>query len=118
MSRRSIVTIVALVFVAVSGFSQTAGDKTMSVLSQDESISLAQSIVYPEFALRCGIQGRVYVKALITEDGKVASATIQKGLGFGCDEAALTGIKRHQFTKSETGGHRSVLIPVRFKLSS
>jgi TonB family protein len=81
--------------------------------------AIQEKIVYPEIAKRAGIEGKVYVQAFIDEKGNVVSAKILKGIGAGCDEAALNAIKK---TKFIPGGHNGrtvktqVSIPIVFKL--
>jgi TonB family protein len=81
--------------------------------------SIQEKIVYPEIAKRAGIEGKVYILAFIDENGNVASARIIKGIGAGCDEAALEAVKQ---TKFIPGRQRSkpvkvqVTVPIVFKL--
>lgn len=50
---------------------------------------LHDKIVYPQLAQEYAIEGRVSVMVYVSEKGEVYKARILKGLGFGCDEAAL-----------------------------
>lgn len=81
--------------------------------------AIQEKIIYPEIAKRAGIEGKVYVQAFIDENGNVVNAKILKGIGAGCDEAALNAIKE---TKFIPGGHNGrtvktqVSIPIMFKL--
>ena len=72
------------------------GDYFVAVEEMPEPIGgmygCQSKIKYPEIAKRAGIEGKVYVLALIDEDGNVASARIIKGIGAGCDEAALDAV--------------------------
>lgn len=80
---------------------------------------IQKNIVYPEIAKRAGIEGKVYVLALINEEGIVDNAKIIKGIGGGCDEVALNAIKDAKFTPGRQRGKRvkvKVTIPVVFKL--
>jgi protein TonB len=61
-------------------------------------------IEYPEIAKRAGIQGKVYVKAFVDENGNVTSAEVVKGIGGGCDEAALDAIFKTKFTPGKQRG--------------
>jgi len=61
------------------------------VLSLD---SLSKLIKGPEIAARAGVTGDVIVQLKIDSDGKVYKAKILKGIGAGCDEAALALLKR------------------------
>ena len=53
--------------------------------------------VYPDEARSSEIEGTVTVQAVVDCSGKVASATLVKGLGHGLDDAALTAIKKTEF---------------------
>jgi TonB family protein len=81
--------------------------------------SIQSKIIYPEIAKRAGIEGKVYVQAFIDENGNVANAKIIKGIGAGCDEAALDAVKQ---TKFKPGRQKDkpvkvqVSIPIVFKL--
>jgi len=81
--------------------------------------SIQSKIKYPEIAKRAGIEGKVYVLAFIDETGNVANAKIIKGIGAGCDEAALDAIKQTKFKPGRQKGKPvkvQVSIPIVFKL--
>lgn len=81
--------------------------------------SIQSKIVYPEIAKRAGIEGKIYVQAFIDETGNVVSAKILKGIGAGCDEAALNAVKETKFTPGKQRGKpvkTQVSIPIMFKL--
>lgn len=81
--------------------------------------SIQSKIKYPEIAKRAGIEGKVYVLAFIDETGNVANAKIIKGIGAGCDEAALDAVKQTKFTPGRQRGKPvkvQVTIPIVFKL--
>ena len=48
---------------------------------------------YPSDARRNGIQGKVYVSAVITKTGEMIDEKVEEGLGYGMDEEALRIIK-------------------------
>ena len=50
---------------------------------------IAEHLVYPQEAKEAGITGRVFVGVIVMEDGSLACAKVLRGLGYGCDEAAL-----------------------------
>jgi TonB family protein len=82
--------------------------------------SIQEKIVYPEIAKRAGIEGRVYVLAFIDENGNVAEAKIIKGIGAGCDEAALSAVTQTRFTPARHKGENvkvQVSIPIMFSLN-
>ncbi|MGQ9798959.1 MAG: energy transducer TonB [Ignavibacterium sp.] len=81
--------------------------------------AIQQKIVYPEIAKRAGVEGKVYVLAFVDENGDVRDAKIMKGIGAGCDEAALEAVKKTKFKPGKQRGKPvkvQVSIPVVFKL--
>ncbi len=50
------------------------------------------NLVYPENARRMGITGRVFVEFTIEPDGAVDKVKAIKGIGAGCDEAAVRAV--------------------------
>ncbi|MBI5663066.1 MAG: energy transducer TonB [Ignavibacterium album] len=81
--------------------------------------AIQSKIVYPEIAKRAGVEGKVYVLAFVDENGDVRDAKIIKGIGAGCDEAALEAVKKTKFKPGKQRGKPvrvQVSIPVVFKL--
>jgi protein TonB len=81
--------------------------------------AIQQKIVYPEIAKRAGIQGRVFVKAYVDKEGIVKKVELIKGIGGGCDEAALEAVKQIKFKPGKQRGKPvsvQVSIPILFKL--
>lgn len=81
--------------------------------------SIQKNIRYPEIAKRAGIEGKVFVLAFIDEEGNVANARVVKGIGAGCDEAALDAVKGVKFNPGRHQGKPvkvQVTIPIQFKL--
>jgi protein TonB len=81
--------------------------------------SIQEKIVYPEIAKRAGVEGKVYVLAFVNEQGEVTKAQIIKGIGAGCDEAALNAVLKTRFTPGKQRGKPvkvQVSIPIIFKL--
>ncbi|MEM9822025.1 MAG: energy transducer TonB, partial [Bacteroidota bacterium] len=52
------------------------------------------NIKYPFLALENEIQGVVRIQLSLNEDCEIEALNVVRGLGFGCDEAALKGIKQ------------------------
>lgn len=50
---------------------------------------LRKELKYPDDALRRGISGRVFIRFIVTDEGRIRDAEIVKGLGSGLDEEAL-----------------------------
>jgi len=81
--------------------------------------SIQSKIKYPEIAKRAGVEGKVFVQAFIDENGNVVEAKIIKGIGAGCDEAALDAVKSTKFSPGKEKGKPvkvQVSIPIMFKL--
>ena len=82
--------------------------------------AIAEHITYPEIAKRAGIQGKVFVNVVLDIDGTVLKTEVKKGIGAGCDEAAVNAIKACEFTPGYKDGEplkTELTIPVAFKLS-
>lgn len=72
------------------------------------------SVKYPEMARRAGIEGRVTVQFIVNEQGNVENAQVVRGIGGGCDEAALEAVENAKFTP---GKQRGRPVPVRMTIS-
>lgn len=82
--------------------------------------AIQRAVVYPEIAKRAGVQGRVYVLAYVNEKGEVTKAEVQKGIGAGCDEAAVAAVLKAKFIPGKQRGQPvkvRVSIPIRFQLN-
>jgi protein TonB len=80
---------------------------------------IQEKIVYPEIAKRAGVEGKVYVLAFVDESGNVTKAQVLKGIGAGCDEAALDAVQKTRFKPGKQRGKPvkvQVSIPIIFKL--
>ena len=80
---------------------------------------IQEKIVYPEIAKRAGVEGKVYVLAFVDESGTVTKAQVLKGIGAGCDEAALDAVQKTRFKPGKQRGKPvkvQVSIPIIFKL--
>jgi protein TonB len=76
-------------------------------------------IEYPEIAKRIGIEGKVFVRAFVDETGTVTNAEVVKGIGAGCDEAALDAVLKTKFNPGKQRGKPikvQVTVPILFKL--
>ena len=82
-------------------------------------VAIQKKIKYPEIAKRAGVEGKVYVLAFVNEQGIVTKAQVIKGIGAGCDEAALNAVLKTKFTPGKQRGKPvkvQVSIPILFKL--
>jgi protein TonB len=80
---------------------------------------IQEKIVYPEIAKRAGVEGKVYVLAFVDQTGTVTKAQVIKGIGAGCDEAALDAVLKTKFKPGKQRGkpvNVQVSIPIIFKL--
>ncbi len=81
--------------------------------------AIQEKITYPEKAKVNGVQGRVFVKAFINEQGDVDKVELLKGIGAGCDSVAMNAIKQTKFNPGMQKGKPvkvQVSIPIVFKL--
>lgn len=74
--------------------------------------AVMKHITYPEIARKAGLEGRVYVQFVIDERGKVHNPVVVRGIGGGCDEAAVEAVKKVTFTPGLQRGK-----PVKVKYS-
>ncbi|MCZ7602989.1 MAG: energy transducer TonB [Melioribacteraceae bacterium] len=82
-------------------------------------MAIQEKIVYPKKAKEAGIQGRVFVKAFINEEGIVDKVELLKGFDPECDSVAMNAIKQTKFTSPKQRGEPvkvQVAIPIVFKL--
>ncbi len=73
-----------------------------------------KKLEYPEIAKRMGKQGKVYLLVYVNESGVVDDVKVIKGIGGGCDEAAVKAIKELKFSPAKNGG---VAVKVKLSLS-
>jgi protein TonB len=60
--------------------------------------AIYRHVTYPEIARKAGIEGRVVLQFIVDERGNVVNPIVIRGIGGGCDEAALEAIKNVKFT--------------------
>ena len=83
---------------------------------------IQQNLKYPPRARRMGIEGRVFIKAVIEKDGAISNAAVMKGIGAGCDEEALQIIR--SFPRWIPGKQRGkpvrvrMTFPIKFRLDN
>jgi protein TonB len=54
---------------------------------------LAHAVVYPEIARELGITGVVYIAFVIEKDGSITQVVVKRGIGGGCEDAAVRAVK-------------------------
>ena len=82
--------------------------------------SIYKQIKYPEVAQKAGVEGKVYLLIYINENGDVDDVKVIKGLGAGCDEAAIEVIKNTKFNPGKDNGTPikvKLSLPITFKLN-
>lgn len=81
---------------------------------------IQKRVIYPSVALQTGIEGKVYVRAMVNEAGVVTQTEILKGIGAGCDEAAADAVSKTKFKPGIQRGKPvkvQITIPIVFKKS-
>ncbi len=80
---------------------------------------LQKKINYPEIAKKAGVEGRVIVQFVVTEQGTVADPVVVRGIGAGCDEEAIRAVQTARFTPGKQRGKPvkvKMSLPITFKL--
>ena len=108
-----------LLFFVANGFAQEEKlDKYPEPVGGIEA--MIKNVTYPQTAKDQGIEGKVFVKAIIDEKGNVLETSILKSVNDDFDKAAMDAIKKTKFTpgiKDNKPVKAEVTIPVMFKLS-
>lgn len=82
--------------------------------------ALQRSIQYPDMARRSGIEGRVFVQFVVDEQGRPSEVQAVRGIGGGCDEAAVNAVRNARFTPGLQRGRPvkvRMSLPVTFRLN-
>ncbi len=82
--------------------------------------AIVKNVVYPEDAKQAKIEGKVFVRAQINEQGDVTEVKIEKGDNKLLIDAAVKAVKATKFTPGELNGKKvkaEVVVPIVFKLS-
>ncbi|WP_229755313.1 energy transducer TonB [Hymenobacter cavernae] len=82
--------------------------------------AIQKNTKYPPLALRNQVEGKVFITFVVGPDGAVSGVTVQKGIGSGCDEAAVAAVKTlPRFTPGKQNGRAvsvSFTVPVTFAI--
>lgn len=82
--------------------------------------SLIKSLKYPKKERKHGIEGQVLIELIIDKTGELASATVLKGIGHGCNEIALNAVKKcRRWSPGLVAGKpvkQKIILPVKFAL--
>lgn len=82
--------------------------------------AVRKNLVYPDLAIRAGVEGTVIVLAYVNKEGIVTGTEVLRGIGGGCDEAAMEAVKKVRFNPGQQRGKAvnvKVSVPVRFRLN-
>lgn len=83
---------------------------------------IADNIQYPKLAYENGVEGTVYVKFKVDENGFVQNPVIVRGIGAGLDEEALRVINSQpQWTPVDKNGNQEDVyftVPVKFDINN
>jgi TonB family protein len=82
---------------------------------------VSKSLTYPKYSRRKGIEGKVFIQFIIGKDGALANPKVIKGIGGGCDEAALEAcLKQRGWLPGRNKGKpvkTRMTLPIIFKLT-
>jgi TonB family protein len=84
---------------------------------------LKNNLVYPKAAREAKIQGTVYAQFFVETNGTITDITIARGIGAGCNEAAIDVIKKMSgsWNCALNGGkpvRSKFTLPIQFRLSN
>jgi periplasmic protein TonB len=78
------------------------------------------NLKYPAQAIKMGIEGRVFVQFVVEKNGSLTEVSVLKGIGGGCDEAAVKIIQKSAVWKPGKQRGRPVrvrmVVPLTFKI--
>ena len=110
--------VLTLIFIlSVSTFAQEDLEKMPIIKGGIQE--LVKNIKYPETAKKEGIMGKVFVKAMIDENGDVVKTEVVKSVDKDLDAAAIGAVQHTKFTPGVKDGKNvkaEVTIPISFKL--
>jgi TonB family protein len=76
---------------------------------------LDTALIYPEEARIAGVEGKVVLSIEVLSSGSLGSITVEKGIGFGCDEEAVRLVRNGPDWKAATKDGASISSTVRQK---
>jgi len=103
---------------------RTGEEETFVIVEQNPEpigglAALQEHVVYPDLAKKAGVQGKVYLQFVVTKDGYPEDIVITRGIGAGCDEAAIEAVKQMRFVPGKQRGEAvrvKMSLPVNFTL--
>jgi len=82
--------------------------------------AIREHLEYPPLAIRAGIEGTVALLVYVSRTGEITKVEVLKGIGGGCDEAAIEAVKQVTINPGMQRGkpvNVKMAIPVRFRLN-
>jgi periplasmic protein TonB len=83
---------------------------------------IGKNLKYPEPAVKANVTGKVFIKMIVEKDGSINTTSIEKGIGFGCDEEVTRVVKAMpKWTAGMKDGkavRTSFVLPVMFAMDS
>lgn len=77
-------------------------------------------VIYPEMAKKAGIEGTVYVRALVDKNGKISKAIIESSDNKALDPAAIKAMMDYGYATPAVNGGQPVTcwitVPIKFQL--
>ena len=83
--------------------------------------AIFEHLTYPETARRAGIEGRVIVQFTVDESGNIHDPVVVRGIGGGCDEAAIAALKAVEWIPGTQYGEpvsTEYSLPITFRLDA
>ncbi len=105
-----VLSMLVLIFTATSLTSGTNQDGQYLAFAEVMPVpiggigAIIKTIKYPDIAKRANVEGKVYVLAHINENGIAEDVKIVRGIGAGCDEAAIEAVKNAKYTPGKNKG--------------
>ena len=75
---------------------------------------IKNNLSYPKEALMHGVEGSVFLRYEVNEEGKVRSVSVISGLGYGCDKEAERIIRLLKYSQVK---NRGMKVNTKFKLT-
>ena len=106
---RSTLILIAIIFPLIVGLSYSQDDSYLPFAQVMPAPvggmgAIYKHITYPDEAKKAGVAGKVYVLVYVNEGGGVDQVKVVKGIGAGCDEAAIQGVKAIKFSPGKNDG--------------
>lgn len=81
-----------------------------------------KNITYPKQAVNNNVEGRVYITFVVDAKGNVQNPKVLRGIGSGCDKAAIKAIKKVKFSPGRLKSGKAVKVkftlPITFELKN